>query len=99
MGPKVRDASQRGLSRGPRGQLISERLTQMEDDLDWLLKILDYDSEYAPVLDPWGDDRAYIYTARDAIRRVRARLNEANCTEEIPPREEVDAPPERKTIP
>ena len=54
------------------------RLERLARDLTSLLDLLYPTNPLAAHLDPWGDERAYLYTARDAVRRVRARLAGTN---------------------
>ncbi|BAS29355.1 hypothetical protein [Limnochorda pilosa] len=56
------------------GEREARRLARLERDLGRALDLLHPASPLARYLDPWGDERAYLATAREAAKRVRARL-------------------------
>lgn len=73
----MRGSVNKGLTQQPAPKVhpnLVRRLIRLDRDLAGLLDVLHPTHPYAEHLDPWGDERAYIYTARDAIRRVSARL-------------------------
>lgn len=64
-----------GAGRAPDGS-EAKRLARIERGLGRVLDLLDPTSPCSALLDPWRDERAYIYTGREAVRRIRARLND-----------------------
>lgn len=75
--PRSREAGEGGRE--------SKRLARLERDLSWVLDLLEPANPACTHLDPWGDERAYIYTAREAVRRVKVRLSEHGTHRRLEP--------------